>query len=319
MPMRTAFLIPMSHWVGAAHEEKGKIMKTEVFIKLFSDRYTRAELKRDIASGFEMFRVFENRFSRFQETSELSRFNASAGEAVSREFFVLLKEAAWFYRETDGIFDPGVLSILENIGYRGHKSVATRGVKKEVSFKELILDETHQAARKPKNLQLDLGGIGKGYIVDLVADWLSKKYAHGIVDAGGDMRVFGGDREQNLDYFAIDVENPFNQKQNLATLILKDCAVATSGVNRRHWEYQGERHHHIIDPSRKKSAQSGLAQVTVIASRATAADVYAKTLLVLGLKQGEKFAQEKNIPACFVTENGRIIKNDFFEPYVWKT
>jgi len=97
----------------------------------------------------------------------------------------------------------------------------------------LIFNEAERSVRKPRDVAIDLGGIGKGYIVDQVADELSKKYAHGIVDAGGDMRIMGKNREQNLDYWAIDVENPFDATRALAVLLLSECAVATSGTNRR--------------------------------------------------------------------------------------
>ncbi|MDO8565867.1 MAG: FAD:protein FMN transferase [Candidatus Moranbacteria bacterium] len=306
----------MSSWQVAEHEEKGTIMKTDVFIRLTSDAYSRHEMVRDIDRGFQMFRAFAKRFSRFEKESELSRFNASEGGKVSAELFSLLKECARFCTLTDSIFDPGILPVLEKIGYRG-TTVSEASTTRE-SFTQLIFDEGSQTIHKPKNLLIDLGGIGKGYIVDQVADELSKKYVHGIVDAGGDMRILGRNREQNLDYWAIDVENPFDASQPLAVLLLSECAVATSGTNRRKWRHAGREYHHLIDPKRETSAQMGVVQVTVITKRAVEADVFAKTLLILGLERGQRFAEEKNIPALFVTDDKRIIRNALFQKYEWK-
>lgn len=313
---KTVFSIPMKHSVATEHEEKGKIMKTDVFIKLFSDQYPKEEMDSDIARGFQMFRDFEAQFSRFSEESELSHFNRSEGGKVSLEFFSLLKKCVEFYESTEGIFDPSILSTLERIGYKG-SPLPELSTKKGL-FSQLILNETDQTVQKPKDLLIDLGGIGKGYIVDKVADELSKKYTNGIVDAGGDMRVFGGDEEQRLDYFAIDVEDSFDTTKTLTTIMLSDCAVATSGINRRRWQYGGEDHHHIIDPAKETSVRTDVVQVTVVAPCATEADVFAKTLLILGLERGLAFAQERNIPALFVGENKQVTSNSLFQKYEWK-
>ena len=206
---------------------------------------------------------------------------------------------------------------MEKIGYKGSHLPAVSEAKG--LFSQLIFDKEKKTIQKPKDLFIDLGGIGKGYIVDKVADELSKKYRNGIVDAGGDMRVFGGDKEQNLDSFAIDVENSFDMMKTLTTIMLSDCSVATSGINRRQWHYEGEDHHHIIDPAREGSARTNVVQVTVIASRTIEADVFAKTLLILGLENGLAFAEEKNIPALFVSKDKKVISNPLFQKYEWKT
>jgi thiamine biosynthesis lipoprotein len=293
-------------------------MKTDVFIKLVSDKHTREEMEVDIRESFQMFRAFAERFTRFNQQSELSRFNASEGGEVSLELFYLLKECARFYQLTEGVFDPSVLPDLEKIGYTKAKNIQISGLGKAHQFSELKFDETEKTICKPRGLLLDLGGIGKGYVVDMVADRLSKKYANGIVDAGGDMRVLGCDREQNIGYWAIDVENPLDVSRTLATLALTDCAVATSGSNRRHWRKAGRSYHHLIDPLLGTSAASEMSQVTAIASRAVEADVFAKTLFILGLERGRAFAEAHNIPALFVTDNNQIIRNNLFQEYEWK-
>lgn len=292
-------------------------MKTDVFIKLFSDRHTGQEMARDIEEGFRMFRECAARFTRFEKESELSRFNASEGGQVSPGLFVLLQACVRFHALTGGIFDPSVLPDLERIGYgnagNGHQAAQGR----TVSFRQLILDASAHTAYKPKDLRIDLGGIGKGHIVDMVADHLSKKYRNGIVDAGGDMRVFGGDRGQRLDHWALDVENPFDASQPITTILITDCAVATSGISRKHWEKAGTAYHHLIDPSQGTSAKTGVSQVTVIAPRAIDADVFAKTLFILGLGRGQAFAATHDIPALFVTEEKQVIRNNLFQHYEW--
>ena len=70
------FSTPTKRWRAIEHEEKGKIMKTDVFIRFFSDQYSQEEMQGDMNRSFQLFRDFEARFSRFRERSELSLFNA---------------------------------------------------------------------------------------------------------------------------------------------------------------------------------------------------------------------------------------------------
>lgn len=307
-----------SLWKSVEREEKGEIMKTNVFIKLVSDRHREKEMTLDIEWGFRIFREFALRFTRFESESELSRFNDSEGGQVSRELFSLLRECTRFHKLTRGVFDPSVLPTLEKIGYGTAGHVHDKKSASRYSFQQLVFDADEQSVHKPRDLRVDIGGIGKGYIVDKVADQLSKKYAHGIVDAGGDMRVFGSDWEQGLKHWAIDVENPLDISRTLTTLLLSNCAVATSGINRKQWKKEGKTHHHLIDPEKETSAQTGLISVTVVTLRATEADVLAKTLFILGLVRGQAFAKERDIPALFVTENGDIMRNALFQKYEWK-
>lgn len=316
--MTMAFSTLMNPWRGAEREEKGTIMKTDIFIRLISDIYKKEEIERDVARSFQMFRDFAKRFSRFETESELSLFNNSQGGEVTSELFFLLKECVRFFTETAGIFDPSILPVLEKIGYGSNALRESATGTEKPTIAQLIFDEAAQSVYKPRDLLIDLGGIGKGYIVDRVADELSQKYAHGIVDAGGDMRILGKNHEQRLNYWAIDVEDPSDVSKSLATLLLSECAVATSGINRRKWRHRGRNYHHLIDPERQTSAETGIVQVTVIASRAVEADVFAKTFLILGRDRGQRFAEERNIPALFVTEDRQVIKNVLFQQYEWK-
>lgn len=318
MKTGTASSIRTNLWKSAEYEEQGTIMKTDIFIKLVSDAHTEEEMILDIRESFRTFRAFADRFTRFDEQSELSRFNASRGGKVSPELFLLLRECRRFYELTEGVFDPSILPVLIRIGYEGGSDIQSPASEQRDSFGQLIFDEAGCIVRKPENVLIDLGGIGKGYIVDRVADELSKKYANGIVDAGGDMRIFGSDRERNLEHWVIDVENPLDASQSLVTLLLTDCAVATSGTSRKHWQKEGQAYHHLIDPLYGTSAETGITQVTVIALRATEADVFAKMLFILGPERGQAFASEKNIPALFVTEDKKVIRNPLFEKYEWK-
>jgi thiamine biosynthesis lipoprotein len=314
----------MSDWQSVEHEITGEIMKTDVFVKVISSAESEAKMRKDVELAFQLFRGFDARFSRFLPASELSLFNASVGGCVSSELFMLLSQSSRWFRETNGVFDPSILPILESEGYSGSFGEAKFGVPlghTETSgayrFDSLSFDESALSIRKPINLRIDLGGIGKGYIVDRVADMLRKRYANFFVYAGGDIFASGRNAVEGYDFWAIDVENPLNESI-VTTLLLSDRAVATSGTNRRRWMIDDQEKHHLIDSRTSRSAETDLVSVSVVADSVEEADVWAKTLCILGFNKGTKIAEEKGIPSIFIGKDGKITANRYIQKFIWK-
>jgi thiamine biosynthesis lipoprotein len=311
-------------WQSAEREVQGEIMRTDVFVKIFSDQQDALSLEKDLDRAFALFREFESRFSRFREESELSIFNRSSSAIVSVELFDLLLRSQAYVYETEGVFDPTILPALEQEGYQASFGSDRFGVPAKTPsqtrsvFSDIVLNPYTRQVSKPKECRVDLGGIGKGYIVDRVAQVLRKTYTHFIVDAGGDMYIAGSDPLAGYPYSAIDIEDARYGKGNVGLLLLSNRGVATSGVNRRKWQQGQEEKSHLIDTRRQQSVASDALAVTVVAGSTERADVMAKTLCLLGWEQGKKFAQEKRIPAFFILKNGTIEANNFMQPYLWQ-
>jgi thiamine biosynthesis lipoprotein len=258
-----------------------------------------------------MFERSEARFSRFRQESELSRLNRSVGPTVvSAEMFHVLRSARRFHALTGGIFDPTVGAALSALGY--DRSFAPGSLDRETtaepaalhSFAEVVLDETARTVVRPRDVALDLGGIVKGRTVDEAAALLPSNAA---IDAGGDALALGGGPSGRG--WRVDVEDPRDARRTLVTLVLRDRAVATSGVNRRRWNVAGETAHHVIDPRTGESARTDLAQVTVVAARVEDAEVLAKAALVLGADRGTAFiARFPDAAAAFVHADGNVTR-----------
>ncbi len=298
-------------------------MKTDVFVQFFSQSVPEAEMEEDLRKAFQSFRDFERRFSRFLPESELSRLNQ--GETrVSREMFSLLERCLEYFHETGGVFNPAVLPLLVREGYAesyGHKDF---GVRQEIDgelfpFDRLKLDRMTRCVRKPDAMRIDLGGIGKGYIVDRIAETLALKYPHVLVDAGGDIRAIGANVGDGYDTWVIEIEHPLGTHgDHPHFLMLSDMAVATSGTDRRQWHDQDRAYSHLIHPGKGRSETSDVVSVTVVSETAERADVYAKTLLLLGSVDGGQVAEEKNIPTVFVLRSGEMRYHGNVESFFWK-
>lgn len=318
MTMATESLIPTKKnevWRSLRREVRKEIMNTDVACEVLFLASEGEQTETLMREAFDMFRNFESRYSRFIEGNELWQFNQGLGGTLSSEFFRLLSEAQQYYRITGGLFDPSILPVLEQEGYVGAPSGITP--KHRRGFAELTLHQAELTVIKPRELVLDFGGIGKGFIVDRVADFLGKHFEHFLIDAGGDIFVRGANRKEGYPFWAIEVEQSPGE-DSPALLTLSDMAVATSGVNRRFWEKDGERKHHIIDPATGKSAAPDFISVTVVAPSTTAADVWAKTLFIAGKSRAEALAQEFHIPAVFTGTDYNQYANEYAKPYLWQ-
>lgn len=304
-------------WKSVRQEVLGTIMKTDIVCEILCAASEEARAFVCMEKAFDMFRDFERRYSRFIADNELWQLNMSEKSVVSRELFDLLEKAKRYYEITGGIFDPSVLPVMESSGYTG--AYARYAPQAKGDFSQLILDAKTQTVTKPKNLMIDLGGIGKGFIVDSVARFLGEQFENFLVDAGGDIVARGVNVQEQYPYWAIDIEHPSMPNVSVALLLLKNMAVATSGRNRRHWVMQGQEKHHLIDPATQKSASHDLLSVSVIALNATEADVFAKILFIAGKEKGMYMAEALHIPAVFIDKEGIVTRNHFVETYVWKS
>jgi len=303
---------------------KNDIMATDIRLILLDEIITEAEMEEDCKKAIDMFKRFESKFSRFIEDSELSRFNQKSGEfQASTDLLTMIKLSQKYFARTKGYFDITILPYLLNEGYQKSK---------KNNYDDNLSNETkHDAARyylndlkiskykvdKPEGLMIDLGGIGKGYIVDKVSKVLKRKYRNFLVDAGGDIYVSGKNIEMQYNYWAVDVENPVKNDESIVTLVLSDKAVATSGVNRRKWTKDGTQKNHLIDPNTGKSVDNSMLTVTVVLRTVLDADIMAKTILLMGLDDGMEYANNKKISAFIITKDLRTYCSDRMNKYVW--
>jgi len=142
--------------------------------------------------------------------------------------------------------------------------------------------------QRPLGLQMDLDGVGKGWIADRAVALLERSldaavaagrlptWSSCFINGDGDLAV----RNRGGATTEISVEIPRDQDRGIGTLIVSglSCGVATSGTGVHHW---GGRHH-LIDPRTGQSAQSGIAQATVVASSAREAEAWAKSIVIDG-------------------------------------
>lgn len=257
------------------------------------------------------FQSVEKRLSRFRPDSELSRLNRSAGapfrpSPILRRVLAQALDAA---RRSAGLYDPTVLDALEASGYdRPFHTLAGQpgrsGGPAPARYQNVTLLPGGSVVLRD-GVRIDLGGFAKGWTVDAAAR-LMRDVASWVINAGGDLRAAGPGPDGCG--WLVGIEDPWTPGNDIAVLRVRDQAVATSSLWRRRWSTSQGWAHHLIDPRSGRPADTGLAAVTVVAPTAAQAEVFTKTVLLLGPCDGLSYIE--SLPDCaaaLVAERGGVI------------
>lgn len=265
------------------------MMGTRVSVELWSENPEQAEAAK--AAVFAEMAEVNRLMNPWDPESELSRLNREAHRGpveVSEPVFEVITRSLHYSRISGGAFDVSFASAGQYYDYRAglapDEKTLAQAVRK-IDYTSIHLDpEHHTVAYAVEGLQVDLGGIAKGYAVDRAIDAIrALGIVSAVVSAGGDSRILGnlGDRPRT-----IGIRHP-RKKDDFAVLIpLEDTAISTSGDYERFFiDDQGRRVHHILDPSTGKS--SGAVQsASVLAPLAVDSDALSTTTFVLGVDKG---------------------------------
>lgn len=252
-----------------------------------------------------LFAAWDGSLSRFTPRSELSRVNQAAGRTVPASQLLLdvVGAALEAADATDGLFDPTLLTRLRALGY--DRDFAALPVRREATeleafhggaWRRIELDRRAGTIRLPAGAELDLGGIAKGMAVDAaVASLRELGLAIGAVNAGGDLAVFGDATGSGWPVSIDGIDR---------TVWLTHGALATSSVERRRWRIGDEERHHLLDPRTGFPTDSGVLSATVAATTCRAAEVAAKTAVILGPTFGAQFLAEQRLTGLLMVPGG---------------
>lgn len=266
-------------------------MRTTITFKVVQTDESTVDVLDGIEEGFNEFDRIVKKYTRFDDSSELSELNRHSGEwfKLNDEFFELVKYMLDLSKVTDGIFDPTVIDFLEVYGYDKNYDFSKLDnpdldkliedtAKKRRSWKEIEVDDEKKMVKLAKGQRIDLGGVGKGYAIDCAYEKFIK---HGLknflIDAGGDIRAKGKNDKDEYWQIALKNENSKGEVEIVGMMELKDEAIASSGS----WARRVKQFHHLINP-RTGKPENKLKTVYVQAPTAILADSWATALFVGG-------------------------------------
>lgn len=248
--------------------------------------------------------------SNYDSNSEVSTFNRSnnVGEwiPVHRILLEVILAAQQISEQTNGAFDITVAPLVELWGFGTKETTIPPDSElvsialQRVDYNLLEIDESNQAIRKLSNITLDLSGIGKGYGVDHLAEFLTEHdCADFLVDIGGEIRVSGHNRLNQP--WRVGIEEPGGTGQVQTLLNLSTGALATSGSYRNFRIFDQTSYSHVIDPRSGYPTSHNLIAVSVYHARATEADALATAFFVMDFDAALEFAETHGIAITLTT------------------
>lgn len=305
-------LVVLAWWRAPSNAQFSRtalIMDTLVEIRAYGDN--KEQLEKGVSAAFEEMTRLEKLLSSHLPDSEISQLSASIDPIfLSSETVKLLQLGQQIARYSNGAFDMtlGAVKKLWVIGTDSPQIPDVQQLRQALvgtGPAALRINGLQVSKANPK-LQVDLGGIAKGYAVDCAVKILRRAgITSAAINAGGDIRLLGDRQGQP---WRIGIQHPRKPSEVLITLPLQDRAVVTSGDYERFFERDGVRYHHIFDPKSGKPAR--LCQsVTVVAADAVSADALATAAFVLGPVQGLKLLEDlPGVEGLLVTADGRLLK-----------
>jgi thiamine biosynthesis lipoprotein len=286
----------------ALHRQVRKIMGTFCEIQVYHADAPVAE--RAIADALDEMQRVDRLLSNYNPASELSAMNRDAGRAAFRasdELFGFVRRCHDYFTLTQGAFDPTVGPLVRAWGFftpRPTKPPEPQiAAAKSVSgFAKVRLDGvTHTVAYAVPGIEIDPGGIGKGYAVDMAVAVLRRAgISSALVSAGGSSFYAIG-HPPDRQAWTLGIGDPSNRERPVRTVRLRDASVSTSGVSERFVVVDGHRYSHIFDP-RSGDPVEGMCQVSVVAGTATESDALTKAAFILSRDETLRlFEPEKRI------------------------
>lgn len=285
---------------------------TRINLTVFGDRY--ASL---LAPSMRLIDGYEDRLTVNRDHSEVMAVNHAAGKTpkiVSQTTYDLIKMAVKYSRENFG-FNAliGPLVKLWKIGFAG----ANVPSKEEIAarrrlidpYRVLLDDGMRTVYLEEEGMELDLGGIAKGYIADRIKDfWDQHQVPAGIIDLGGNLLFVGQSPRRDDGQWVIGVQDPqLHRGENMEVVRQPACSAVTSGIYERFLVKNGKRYHHLLDPRTGYPLATDLSSVTVFTDQSVKGELEAKRLFFNGGVPTGWLAQPGNRGAVFIYQDERVV------------
>ena len=277
--------------------ESRPAMGSSFTIHLYAEDQARAARLMEMA--FDEIERVEEELSNYRAGSELSRINRlAAQQAVTTdgEVFGLLRLSLDYSRRSDGAFDITVGPLMRAWGFfRGEgrypKPEELAAARAATGWRNVILDEQNRTVRFTRaGVELDPGGIGKGYAVDRVIGLLREAGVQSaLVDAASSSMAAMGTPPGEPGWL-VHVPRPGNRAQFISSVLLRDNALTTSGNYEKFFRIGDRTYCHIMDPRTGQPVQ-GVLQATVVTPDATSGEALSKVAFVLGPERGRQFLE----------------------------
>ncbi len=267
----------------------------------------------------------DNQLSRWKSGSDICWINDHAAKKpvrVEPGLFELLRRSREIWSETKGAFDITVAPLVKAWGFykkegRLPSEETMKSAIETVGMNHVHLDEEASTIFFDRpGIEIDLGGIGKGYAVDRAVEFLETyKVTAALVNSGAST-LYAIGSPPGQEGWHIGIREPDDENNAIAAVELRDCSVSTSGAPEKVFEIEGKKYSHILDP-RTGFPAKGMVSATAVAPSATDTDALATSFYILGVDWTAAYCNNRKeikailIPEALREEKPEILAIDF--------
>ncbi len=258
----------------------------------------------------DVFAEVERALNLFDPESELSKLNATAYEkpfVCSDILWDVLVKGEEYYKLSDGAFDVTSKPLMDLWGF--YRKVRRMPSEEEIAkasaavgFDNVFMDHSTRTVRFRKpGVEIDLGGIAKGYAVDLAKRQVELSGVHcGIINIGGNLVCLEEPPPERMSY-RVGIRHPRKNLELCGVILINDAAFSTSGDYERYVEIDGRRFSHVMDPVTGRPVEKRLS-VTVVAGSALDTDAVSTAVFVRGRELAAKILKERPGTSILIIE-----------------
>jgi len=244
-----------------------------------------------LEAGLDEVDRIDRLMSHYKPDSPLSGLNREAATrpvAVDPELFDFLAECLRQSRESQGAFDITVGPLMKAWGFfRGEGRLPDQRELEEardrIGYQHLVLDETARTVRFERpGMELDLGGIAKGYAVDRVVSLLKSRGVNAALVSAGGSTLYALGAPPGRPGWDVELQDPLDARKTGMRLLLKDRALSVSGSSEKWFEVGGKRYTHVMDPRTGRPVE-GVLSVAVLTESGTLGDALDNAFFVAGV------------------------------------
>lgn len=296
-------------------------MGTRIYAQIWHQDSVKAQqLLQSVMDEMERINQLMSPYIPASEVAQINQASPLKPIVISSELFLVIQQANEFSELTNGAFDITFASLGYQFDYRNKvkpEESLRKAATELINYQGLKLNKANRSVVISKQgMRIDLGGIAKGYVVDNCIRLLKQAgVKHAIVTAGGDSRLIGDRRGRP---WMLGIKHPRGDK-HVITLPLESVAISTSGDYERFFEEDGVRYHHIIDPSKGKSAKQVIS-TTILADNSIEADALSTSIFVMGVDKGLDLVNSlSGISAILIDKRGKVhYSSDLADPTMQK-
>ena len=278
----------------------GTAMRVEVYGGSPEDRQTAAD------EAFGAIAEVDRLMSDYRDDSELTAINRAAATrpvAISAPMLAVLDAAERIGVASNGAFDISVRPLMSLWGFKTRQphiptAAELAALRPLIDFRNVVLDRNAGTVRFTRpSVEIDLGGIAKGFAAEVAAGSIRRRGLAGMVDAGGNQHMVGLPPGKSA--WSIGIRDPARPDAMLGTIDLRGelpgnpvgLAVSTSANSSNFLTSGAQVYGHLMDPRSLRPADASLS-ATVVSTDGTLADGLSKALFVLGPKNGLALLQQ---------------------------